>query len=66
MKADIDIKFNQTNAKVDKLVKGLDFTNDEFVKVLDIINSVLELTYLSQMLEFQDEIDRHFMSLWAL
>ena len=51
-RSDLDLADSRTNSKVDKLVKGLDFTNDEFVKVLDIINSLLELTYLSQILEF--------------
>lgn len=51
-RSDLDLADRKTDTKVDKLVKGLDFTNDEFVKVLDIINSILELTYLSQVLEF--------------
>jgi len=48
------------------LATALRETKAEFAKVLEIVNSVLELEYLSQGLEFQDEIDRHSMSLWAV
>ena len=48
------------------LATALRETKTEFSKVLEIVNSVLELEYLSQGLEFQDEIDRHSMSLWAV
>ena len=48
------------------LATALQETKAEFAKVLEIVNSVLELEYLSQGLEFQDEIDRHSMSLWAV
>jgi len=38
----------------------------EFAKMFDLVNSVVELQYLSQLMEFQDEVDRHQMSLWAM
>lgn len=41
-------------------------TNQEFLKSMDIINSVLELAYLSQIMEYQDEMDREEMSLWGM
>ena len=41
-------------------------TNLELIKSMDILNTMMELEYLSQILEFQDEVDREEMSLWGI
>ena len=44
----------------------IESTNLELIKSMDVLNSMMELEYLSQILEFQDEVDREDMSLWGM
>jgi hypothetical protein len=62
------MQIRQTKLKedIEHLCAVLADTNLEFTRNMDLLNSVLELQYLSQCLEFQDEVDRQEMSLWGL
>ena len=41
------------------LKRKFDKMEIEFAKMFDVANSLVELQYLSQLMEFQDEVDRH-------
>lgn len=66
IKSDLQLEQDRLTDVQAQLAGALRELRTEFAKVLDIVGSVLELEYLSQGLEFQDEVDRHKMSLWAL
>ena len=65
-KADAQIEIDKILSGHGVLTKRIDEANAEFAKVFDVVNSMVELQYLSQLMELQDEVDRHATSLWAL
>lgn len=66
IKADLMAALDRQTAEQARIQAELTATRSEFSKVLGIVNSLLEAQYLAQLLEFQDEVDRHSMSLWAM
>ena len=56
-------KLKQIN---DQLSSKTDNLDDHFNHVLKLVVSIIETHYLESLLLYQDEFDRHSMSLWGV
>lgn len=65
MRSDLMLEFNKIKAVNEEIKKNMNENNDDLTNVIETLSHVLQLQYVTQALEFQDEVDRHDQSLWA-
>lgn len=64
--ANFDLELAKLQGVNNRIIKDAKLMDGEFKRILDVIVSMVEALFLANILDLQDEVDKHNTSLWAI
>ena len=64
--ANFDLELAKLQGVNNRIIKDAKLMDEEFKRILDVIVSMVEAHFLANLLDLQDEVDKHNTSLWAV